>query len=331
VRGVDVLDRLRLDVPVGNAGMGGGLAGPELAAAVAAAGGLGTLGLAEPAKLPDYIKRVRDAAPDRAIAVNLLMPFVRRAHVEACVKSGIDVAVLGFGGGPSLVAHLRDAGVMVLAMVGTRSQARDAVGWGADGLIAQGGEAGGHLSGRTPALEFLPQAIALAGDRPVLLAGGIATAADVRAALTAGASAVVAGTRFLLTRESRAHAEYQRWILAAEMTYRTTLFGFGWPAPHRVVPNAATQRWCRDDGSPKVAPRLINAPSGLLSKAVPDKAVGSLLLVQSPRLPLFSPVAPIAGMPDEWVDRSALYAGESVLRMESVVPAREALMELAGR
>ena len=76
---MDLLDRLRLDVPVAQAGMGGGLAGPELAGAVAAAGGLGTLGLLPSADLREAIGQVRDAAPDRSVAVNLLMPFVRRS------------------------------------------------------------------------------------------------------------------------------------------------------------------------------------------------------------------------------------------------------------
>ena len=161
---------------------------------------------------------------------------------------------MAFGGDRALVDELRDAGVFVFVMVGTEDQARRAVFWGADGLIAQGCEAGGHLCGTTEALRFLPRALALADGRPVLLAGGIATGEDTRAALAAGASGVIAGTRFLLTHESRAHPEYQRRILAARKTIRTTLFGLGWPAPHRVIANAATERWCRDDGTAKVAP-----------------------------------------------------------------------------
>lgn len=121
---MDLLDRLRADVPIGQAGMGGGLAGPELAVAVAAAGGLGTLGLAPPDRLRKSILRVCEGAPERAAAVNLLMPFVRRRHVDVCVESRIDVAVLGFGGDQALVERLRDAGVFVLAMVGSEDQAR---------------------------------------------------------------------------------------------------------------------------------------------------------------------------------------------------------------
>lgn len=323
---MDLLDRLRLDVPVGQAGMGGGLAGPELAVAVAGAGGLGTLGLAPPGELHDSIVRVREGAPGRAVAVNLLTPFLRRAHVSVCVRAGVDVAVVAFGGDRALVEELRAAGVFVFVMVGTDAQARRAVSWHADGLIAQGGEAGGHLCGTTDALEFLPRALAVADGRPVLLAGGVATRSDTSAALAAGASGVIAGTRFLLTHEARAHPEYQRRILAADKTFRTMLFGLGWPAPHRVIANAATERWCHPDGSAKALPGVINAKSSFLAKL---PATTSVLRMQTPRLPLFSPIAPTTGMPASAVDRTACYAGQTALRITSVISARQAVADLA--
>jgi nitronate monooxygenase len=310
--------------------MGGGLAGPDLAAAVAAAGGLGTLGLLPPADLRAAIRRVRDTVPDRAVAVNLLMPFVRRGHVDACLQARIDVAVIAFGMDRDLLRRLSEQGVFVFVMVGSEEQARQACVCGANGLIAQGCEAGGHISGRTPAHELLPGVLEVARGRPVLLAGGIAAADDTRAALAAGAAGVVAGTRFLLTDEARAHPEYQRRILNADNTFRTTLFGLGWPLPHRVVANAATRRWCRDDGRTKLVPRLINAGSGMLAR-LPDRAIAPVLGLQRPALPMFSPIAPMIGMPDSSVDRTALYAGETVLRMTSVISAKQAVTDLTPR
>jgi nitronate monooxygenase len=323
---VDLLDRLSLDVPVGQAGMGGGLAGPDLAAAVAGAGGLGTLGLAPPHELRESIGRVRDLAPDRAVAVNLLTPFLRRSQVSVCVRAGVDAAMVAFGGDRELVDELDAAGVFVLVMVGTEEQARRAVSWGADGLIAQGGEAGGHLCGTTDALQFLPRALAVAGDRPVLLAGGIATASDTRAALAAGASGVITGTRFLLTHESRAHPEYQRRILLADRTIRTTLFGLGWPAPHRVVPNAATAQWCDTDGAAKVLAPLDQRRQRLFGQATADEFGPA---DAEPATSAVLPIAPTVGMPSSAVDRTACYAGQSVLRMNSVTSAGQAVADLA--
>ncbi|WP_322858431.1 nitronate monooxygenase [Mycobacterium europaeum] len=327
---MDIADRLRLDVPVAQAGMGGGLAGAALAAAVAAAGGLGTLGLTTPRQLRAAIDEVRERVPGRAVAVNLLMPFVRRAHVAVCVEAGVDVVVLAFGEKRGLVRELHESGIFVFVMVGTAAQASAAIGWGADGLIAQGRESGGHLVGTMPALRFLPQALAAAGRRPVLLAGGIATGADTAAALAAGAAGVVAGTRFLMTHEANADREYQRRVANADKTIETNLFGLSWPLRHRVVPNAATRRWCRDDGWAKALPAAINSASRPLA-ALGYFDAGALMRLQSPRRPWFTPLAPLAAMPDAWVDRSALYAGETALRIGELTSAARAVADLSPR
>lgn len=308
--------------------MGGGLAGATLAAAVANAGGLGTLGLVTPGQLRAAIDHVRAEAARRAIAVNLLLPFVTRRHVAVCVDARVDVVVLAFGENHRLVEHLREAGIFVFLMVGTQAQARNAIAWGADGLIAQGREAGGHLVGTLPALDFLPQALAAAGNRPVFLAGGIATASDTRAALAAGASGVIAGTRFLMTHEANANREYQRRIAFADNTIETNLFGLSWPLRHRVVPNAATRRWCHSDGRAKALPTALNRISRPLS-VLGYLDAGALLRLQSPARPIFTPLAPVAEMPDVWVDRAALYAGDTARRISEVTSAAKAVEDLS--
>lgn len=92
-------------------------------------GGLGTLGLAPPDELRESIARVREGAPGRAVAVNLLTPFLRRSHVSVCIGADVDVAVVAFGGDRELVDELGEAGVFVFVMVGTQDQARRAVSW----------------------------------------------------------------------------------------------------------------------------------------------------------------------------------------------------------
>lgn len=150
-------------------------------------------------------------------------------------------------------------------------QALEARAAGADAVIAQGVEAGGHVRGVVPALELLERVrAAVPADYPVLLAGGVADSADVREALAAGAVGAVAGTRFLLSNESRAHPEYQRRLLDASETALTQLFGAGWPdASHRVIPNAATERWLRRDRRGPAAVRLLNRLSAPLASRLP--------------------------------------------------------------
>jgi NAD(P)H-dependent flavin oxidoreductase YrpB (nitropropane dioxygenase family) len=99
------------------------------------------------------------------------------------LRLDVPVAQVGmaFGLDRPMISQLTDHGVFVFVMVGTPLQARRAIDAGADGLIAQGAEAGGHLTGDSSAMMFLPQALDIADGRPVLLAGGIATAADTRA------------------------------------------------------------------------------------------------------------------------------------------------------
>lgn len=310
--------------------MGGGLAGANLAAAVANAGGLGTLGIDTPRRLRASIDWVREQAPGRAVAVNLLLPFVHRHHVAVCVDARVDAVVLAFGENPGLVEHLRDAGIFVFVMVGTEAQARAAIASGADGLIAQGREAGGHLVGTMPALDFLPHALRAAGHRPVFLAGGIATAADSRAALDGGASGVIAGTRFLLTHEANASRAYQERIMRADKTIETNLFGLSWPLRHRVVPNAATRRWCGADGMAKALPAALNAVSRPLATLGYFDA-GRLMRLQSPALPFFTPLAPVAGVPDSRLDSVALYAGETALRIGELTSAGQAVADLWPR
>lgn len=324
-----LLDRLGLEHPVVQAGMGGGIAGGALAGAVSAAGGLGTVGILPPRALREELERAGELAGGRPVAANLLIPFTTRGHVDACLEARVAAVVLHAGFSPTLVERLRAGGVLVLHTVGTPEEASRALVDGADGLVAQGLEAGGHLVGVEPALEALPRMLEIAGDAPALLAGGIADAADSRRALDAGAAAIVAGTRFLLTEESGAHPAYKRRVLVAERTLETQLFGLSWPMRHRVIPNAATERWCRGGERGPRAVLALQALSGPLAR-LPMSLVAGTIRTQHPGLPLFGPAAPLAGMPDRLVDASALYAGETALRIDSILPAREAVASLAG-
>lgn len=320
---------LRLQCPVVQAGMGGGVAGGELAGAVSAAGGLGTVGMMAPRAFAAALRDAQRRAPGRPVAANLLVPFIRQAHVDACAEAEVALVVLHGGCSPRWIARLRERGLPVFVTVGTPEQARAALTANASGLVVQGLEAGGHLMAVEPISRALPKVLDVAGEVPVLAAGGVADADDVRRLLDMGAAAAIAGTRFLLTEESAAHTEYKHRVVAAEHTLATLLFGIGWPLRHRVVSNAATERWCtRNEPGPPIV-RAMGRISAPLGRLTPLDAMGRLMVLQRPALPFFSPALPLTGMSPDTVERSALYAGETVSRLHDVISAAEAVARLA--
>jgi nitronate monooxygenase len=317
---VTLLDRLGLDKPVVQAGMGGGLSRHELAAAVSEAGGLGTIAVGGGPAIASELRAAR-ALTDRPLAVNLLLPFARRDWFEAAAAADV---VVTFWGKP----RRRTPGTWI-HQCGSVAEALAAYGAGADAAIVQGLEAGGHVRGDTPALELLEQArAALPAEFPLLLAGGIADRADVAAALAGGAAAAVAGTRFLLAEESRAHPEYRRRLIDAERTVLTQLFGAGWPAPHRVVPNEATARRLGADPRGPALSRAINRLTAPGARFMPASVQLRLARAQRPGSRLLTPLGPTDDGPETLVEAGPLYAGETVARIDDVRPAAELVAAL---
>jgi nitronate monooxygenase len=315
-----MLAGLELDAPLVQAGMGGGLSRHELAAAVSEAGGLGTIAVAGAASIRRELAAARQLT-GRPLAVNILLPFARRDWFEAATEADV---VVTFWGKPR-----RHTPGVWLHQCGSLAEAQAAHAAGADALIVQGVEAGGHVRGTTSALELFERvAGALPSGYPLLLAGGIAAREDVVRALDAGAVAAVAGTRFLLSEESRAHPEYRRRLLAADRTLLTQLFGAGWPAPHRVIANAATEHWL--GGDPR-GPRLNRALNQLLApgaRYLPVNLQRRMAFAQTPDSRLLTPLGPTDDGPANLLDAGALYAGETVARIDAVRPAAELVRAL---
>jgi len=317
--------------------MGGGLSRHELAAAVSEAGGLGTIAVNGAGAIRRELAAAR-ALTGRPLAVNVLLPFARREWFEAAAEADV---VVTFWGRPR-----RHVGGVWLHQCGSVAEAWRAWSAGADGVIVQGVEAGGHVRGTSPALELLEEVrAALPAEYPVLLAGGIATRDDAQAALAAGAMAAVAGTRFLLAEESRAHPGYKQRLIAAEETILTDLFGAGWPAPHRVVANSATEHWLpsrrssfvprvEDKGRtptlfrPPLANRVLNRLLALGVRRVPDGLQAGMVRAQRPGGRLLTPAGPTDDGPATLVEAGALYAGETVARIGEVRPAAALVRDL---
>jgi NAD(P)H-dependent flavin oxidoreductase YrpB (nitropropane dioxygenase family) len=310
-----------IPTPVVQAGMGGGVSRHELAAAVSEAGGLGTIAVNGAAAIERELAAARSLT-DAPVAVNILLPFARRDWFEAAGRADV---VVTFWGSPR-----RRTPALWLHQCGSVEEVTEARAAGADGAIVQGVEAGGHVRGSEPGLELLERArAALSGDPgfPLLLAGGIADRADVERALEAGAAAAVAGTRFLLSEESRAHPGYKSRLLDARETMLTELFGFGWPARHRVVANAATDRQLGGGGVPRLN-RVLNALSAPGARFAPASALQRVVRAQRPDGRLLSPQGPVDDGPEGLLEGGPLYAGETVARIDDVRPASELVAAL---
>jgi nitronate monooxygenase len=319
---MSLCERLGLEHPIIGAGLGGGLSRDRLTVAIGEAGGLGQLGIMPPPMLAAALAthRGRSASP---VAVNLLLPFARRGHWEVAAQAD---AVVTFWGVP----RRRSPGIWV-HQCGSVEEAKAAAAAGADGVIMQGVEAGGHVRGTSPALELLARArAALAADFPIWLAGGVAEREDVRAALAAGAEAVVVGTRFLLSVESDAHSEYKQRLLDAQDTALTELFGAGWPAPHRVVRNAATDTWLKRGNRGPAWIRALHRASAPALSRLPMPWIQRASRAQRPGMPLLGPAAATVDDPASLVEAGPLYAGQCVARIRDLQPAGDLVRTLAG-
>lgn len=245
--------RLGIAVPIILAPMGPDLVTPELAAAVSNAGGLGLISFGgyPPPLLRQRIQRVRELTA-KPFGVNVVLdpalahPFARDEIIQTCLAERVPVLSLAFGDPSPYVGPAHAAGVNVIHQVGSVTDAMTAAWAGVDVVIAQGVEAGGHLSGTVTTFALVPRVVDAVAPTPVAAAGGIADARGVVAALVLGAGGVVIGTRFLATPEAAAHPLYKTKLLAATEaeTVRTLLYGGGWPdAPHRVLRTPFVEEW----------------------------------------------------------------------------------------
>jgi nitronate monooxygenase len=237
---------LGIELPIIAAPMGF-VSGPELAAAVSNAGGLGVMSFSgNPAPvLREEIRRLRGLTA-KPFGVNLLLSFPVEEQVAVCLEERVPVLSFFWGDPAPYVPRAHAAGVRVMHQVGTVDAARRGARTGVDVIIAQGVEAGGHVAGRVGTMVLVPRVVDAVAPTPVAAAGGIADARGLVAALALGAQAAVLGTRFLATPEATAHALYKEKVVSAseEDTVHTLLFGGGWPdAPHRALRTPFVERW----------------------------------------------------------------------------------------
>ena len=238
-----------IEHPVVQTGMGW-VAGARLVSATANAGGLGILAAATMTidELATGIAKVK-AATDRPFGVNIRADAADAGdRVELMIREGVKVASFALAPKPELIAALKEAGSLVVPSVGAAKHARKVAGWGADAVIVQGGEGGGH-TGPVPTTLLLPSVLdALDGTGiPVVAAGGFFDGRGLAAALSYGAAGVAMGTRFLLTSDSTVPDEVKQRYLQADLTgtvVSTRVDGM----PHRVLRTGLVEKL--ESGSP---------------------------------------------------------------------------------
>ena len=229
--------------------------------------------------------------------------------------AGVPAITLSWGIDEELIAALNSAGIRVGVQVGSAGGAKRAMAAGADFIIAQGMEAGGHVQSTTPLDQLLREVLSFSGKVPVVAAGGIASAEDIARLLSMGAQAVMMGTRFVASHEALAHEQYKQALVAAKAsdTAFTNCFDIDWPyAMHRVLRNATLDAW-EAAGSP----------------AAPDRpGEGDVIAHHGDAGVIrYSDTPPFAHASGD-VLATCLYAGTGVGNISSVLPAAEIVRSL---
>lgn len=234
----------------------GTVAGGALAAAVSGAGGLGQVGVGYGDAA--WLARELDVAGDARVGCGFITWRLDAALLDVALARSPALVTLSFGDPTPFVPAVHAAGVPVAAQVGTAEEARRALDAGVDVLVAHGGEGGGHGLRRRSTLTLVPELADLAGDVPVLAAGGISDGRALAAALVLGAAGVFVGTRFWACAEALVAPGAQARAVASsgDDTIPTTVYdqvrGYPWPSGYtsRVLRSPFVQRWHGRTGLP---------------------------------------------------------------------------------
>lgn len=283
---------------------------PELAAAVSNHGGLGALALTW--KSAEQVKQIIQATQkltNRAFQANFVLCFQVEAQLQSAIQSRVPVITFSWGiPSPLMVNSIVDAKIPFGVQVFSISEAKRAKDLGADFLITQGIEAGGHVQGTLPLIHQVEILKTSNINLPLVAAGGIGTPDDAIKVLSSGAEAVMIGTRFVASTESAAHDNYKKLLLSSfpTDTVLTECFSVGWPdAPHRVLRNSTLELWEQKSDLPKFS--------------------GAITAEGTP-IPILSDTPPVRGTTGD-IEKMCLYAGTSVSGVTRIVSAAEIIEE----
>ncbi|OJF92502.1 enoyl-[acyl-carrier-protein] reductase FabK [Alkalibacterium sp. 20] len=277
-----LIEKIGIDYPIIQGAMSW-VASPSLAAAVSNAGGLGMLGSGhEPAEVVRKSIKETKKLTDKPFGVNVLLlsPYVDDV-VDVVCEENIKVITTGAGTPGKYMKRFKEAGITVIPVVASVALARRMENEGADAIICEGMEAGGHI-GKLTTMTLVPQVVD-AVSIPVIAAGGIGDGRGMAAAFMLGAAAVQLGTRFVVAHESIAHETFKQRIIKAR-DIDTVVTGMVTGHPVRVLRNKLTKEYLKvekeisSDENPDFT-RLEALAKGSLRKAVVegDKDSGSFM------------------------------------------------------
>ncbi len=261
-----VTELLGIQYPIIQGGMAW-VAEQHLAAAVSEAGGLGLLGGASaPGEvIREEIREVKKLTK-KPFGVNVMLMSPHADEVaKVVVEEGIKVVTTGAGIPAKYMPMWKEAGVKVIPVVASVAQAKMMEKAGADAVVAEGMESGGHI-GETTTMALVPQVVD-AVSIPVIAAGGIGDGRGVAAAFMLGAEAVQVGTRFVVAKESIVHANYKERVIKAK-DIDSTVTGVSHGHPVRCLRNKMTREYLKLEKEGKTFEELEYLTLGTLRKAV---------------------------------------------------------------
>ena len=272
---------LKTEYPILQGGMAW-VAEYHLAAAVSNAGGLGIIGAASapPEVVREQIRKTKELTKN-PFGVNVMLLNPNAPEVaQVVIEEGVKVVTTGAGNPGKFMEAWKEAGVVVIPVVASVAMAKMMERGGADAVIAEGMESGGHIGSQTT-MTLVPQ-VADAVSIPVIAAGGIADGRGIAASFLLGAEGVQMGTRFLVAKESIVHPNYkERVIKARDIDSEVTGMSTGHPI--RVLRNAMSREYLKMEQEGASFEELEHLTLGSLRKAVVDGDVvnGSLMAGQS--------------------------------------------------
>lgn len=292
-----IIELFGIEYPIFQGGMAW-VAEAQLAAAVSNAGGIGLIaGGSAPAEvIREQIRRAKELT-DKPFGVNIMLmsPYAGEL-AQLVIEEGVAVVTTGAGNPGKYIASWKQAGIKVVPVVPSVALAKRMERAGADALVAEGCEAGGHI-GELTTMALVPQ-IVNAVTIPVLAAGGIADGRGVAAALMLGAQGVQVGTRFLAAEECQIHQNYKELVLKAKDT-DSAVTGRGTGHPVRQIRSKFTRRVLELEGREADPEEFEALTVGSLKKAVVDGNVDEGSFMAGQIAGMVSKVQPAQEIVDE--------------------------------